>query len=280
VNRTDISSIGRAVDLTYATNRAIAVITLLVAIGGLLWQRLSGAPWLASTTWGSQAGLTVFLTWALCRELDPDHPTAAFAAAGFALVAVLVWALPQLALILWLVILMRVVNRSTGLAAGVLDAVGLVGLAGWLSLQDNWAYGLITAIALFLDSQLPDPTRRQLPFALLSAIVTALVAILASASLWETPSVMVGLGALGLSLVFLPVILAARSIESIGDETEERLRPARVQAAQVLALLTGVGAAFLDGSSALVRLGPLWASVLGASFTWLKSTLPFFGSSS
>ena len=82
MNRTDISSIGRAVDLTYATNRAIAVITLLVAIGGLLWQRLSGAPWLASTTWGSQAGLTVFLTWALCRELDPDHPTAAFAAVG------------------------------------------------------------------------------------------------------------------------------------------------------------------------------------------------------
>ena len=280
MKRTDVSSIGRAVDLTYATNRAIVVVTLVVTTGGLLWQRHSGAPWLASTTWGAQVGLTVFLAWVVCRELDPDHPTAAFAAAGLALVTVLTWALPHLPLILWLVMLMRVVNRSTGLAAGVLDALGLVGLAGWLSLQGNWAYGLITAIALFLDSQLPDPAQRQLPFALLSAFVTALTAILGSGSLWETPSLMGGLGALGFSLVFLPVILAARSVESVGDETGECLRPVRVQAAQVLALLTGVMGAFLDGPSALVSLGPLWASVLGASLTWLKSTLPFFGSSS
>jgi len=280
VKWTDISSVGRAIDPAYATNRAIAVVSLVVMTGGLLCQRLSGAPWLASAMWGAQAGLTVFLAWALCRELDPDHPAAAFLAAGLALVAVLAWTLPKLSVILWFLILVRVINRTAGLPAGVLDTLGLVGLAGWLSLSGNLGYGLITSIALFLDSQLPDPARRQLPFALLSATVMVVVAILGSGSLWEAPSLMGGLVALGLSVVFLPVILAARSVDAVGDRTGDRLAPARVRAAQVLALFTGVETAFFEGPSALVTLAPLWASVLGASFLWLYHTLASVDSSS
>ena len=277
MKRTDITSIGRAVDLTYATNRAIAVATVLVTVGGLFWRRLSGAPWLSSAAWGTQVGLTVFLTWALCRELDPDHAIASFVAAGLALVGVAAWSLPKLTAVLWLLILVRIVNRTTGLAAGALDALGLVGLGGWLSLQGTWGYGLVTAMALFLDSRLPDPARRQLLFALLSAVVTVLAAGLAIGSPWEAPSLAGGLVALGLSSVFLPVIFSVRSLDSVGDETGERLAPARVRAAQVLALLAGVALAFLEGPSALVSLAPLWASVIGASSTWLYKMLASLG---
>ena len=280
MRRTDVTSIGRAVDLTYPTNRAVAVVMFLVTIGGLIWRRLSGFPWLASARWGAQAGLTVFLAWALCRELDPDHPASAFAAAGLSLMGVLVWALPRLAVILWLLILLRVVNRTTGLPAGVADSLGLVGLAGWLSLQGNWGYAVLTAIALFLDSRLPDPAWRQLPFALLSAVVAVIAFASGSESAAEAPSLTGGLVALGLSLVFLPIILASGSVESVGDETGQRLAPARVRAAQILALLAGAEVAFMEGPGALATLGPLWASVLGASFTWLYNTLTCLRSSS
>jgi hypothetical protein len=276
VKRTDITSIGRAVDLTYPTNRAIAVATALLTVGGLFWRRLAGVPWLSSAAWGAQVGLTVFLTWALCRELDPDHDQASFVAAGLALVGVAVWSLPKLTAVLWLLILVRIVNRTTGLAAGVLDALGLVGLGGWLSLQGTWGYGFITATALFLDSRLPDPARGQLVFALLSAVVTALAAGLAVCAPPEAPSLTGGLVGLGLSFVFLPVILSVRSLDSVGDETGERLAPARVRAAQILALFAGVALAFLEGPSALVTLAPLWASVIGASSTWLHKTLTSF----
>ena len=280
MKRTDLSSIGRALDLTYPTNRAIAVVTLLVTVGGLVWQSSAGVPWFASATWGVQAGLTVFLAWAVCRELDPDHPVAAFPAAGLALVAVLSWGLPKLTAVLWLVILVRVVNHSTGLPAGLLDALGLVGLAGWLSVEASWSYGFITALGFILDSQLPEPSRRQLLFGLLSFIVTGLVAVLGLAPLWQGLSVRAGLVVVGLSLLFLPVILSASSLDSVGDEAGEPLTPARVQAAQVLALSAGVVAALLDGPGALVTLAPLWASVLGASLTWLFNTVTSLGLSS
>jgi hypothetical protein len=62
-------------------------------------------------------------------------------------------------------------------------------------------------------------------------------------------------------------------VESVGDETGELLIPIRVQAAQALALLTGVQAAVLGGRTAVTALSPLWAATLGSTITWLHGTL-------
>ena len=267
---TDLTSIGRTIDPEYPTNRAIAVLSIAVMVGGALWQLLSGVRVGEAVVWGVEAGLTIFLAWALCRELDPDHPMAAFVAVALAVPALYVWGLPQLSVIFWLVVLVRVVNRSVGLPASVLDALGLVGLGGWQSLQGHWGYGVITALALFLDSQLPERARRQLVFALLAVIVTVAVAILGNGPTFEgAPSLAGGLMALVLSLVFVPVILQAREVESVGDHTGEPLRPVRVQAAQALALSAGVGVGLLGGVSGVVGLSPLWAATLGAAIGWV-----------
>jgi uncharacterized membrane protein YjjP (DUF1212 family) len=271
---TDVTSIGRPIDPEYPTNRAIAIITILVIVAGAVFQCLSGGGWGESILWGVQAGLAVFLAWALGRELDPDHPLAAFVAAGLAFLALYPWDLPQLGVIFWLLILVRVVNRTAGLPAGVLDALGLLGLAVWLSLQGNWGYGVITALAFLLDSQLPKRAQRQLVFALLAAITTAIAAILGDALGGRgAPSLTGGLIAVALSLLFLPVLLAARSVESVGDQTGAPLSPIRVRTAQALALLVGIETAFLGGTAALTGLAPLWAATLGASVTWLYTTL-------
>ncbi len=270
----DMTSIGRALDPEYPTNRAIAILTILVMLAGTLVQLLSGEAWGQSILWGVQAGITVFLAWALCRELDPDHPIVAFVATALALVALYVWGLPQLGAVFWLIILTRVVNRTVGPPAGVLDILGLLGLAGWLSLQAGWGYGAITALALLLDGLLPDRARRQLIFALLVVPVTVVVAIVGDAPVWPSAvSLTGGLIALGLSLLFVPVILASRSLESVCDQTEEPVKPVRVQAAQALALLAGVGASFVDGVGGMAALSPLWAATLGAAIGWLYNTV-------
>jgi hypothetical protein len=73
-----------------------------------------------------------------------------------------------------------------------------------------------------------------------------------------------GLTGLAVSVLFLPVLLSARRLESVGDRSQEPLEPIRVQAAQVLALLTAVEAAILGGTAAISLLLPLWAAVVGA----------------
>jgi len=274
VNRSALTTVGRPVDLSYPTNRAIAAVSLVVMIGAAILQRLSGASWIQSVLWGAQAGLSVFLAWALCRELDPDHALAAFVAAGLALGGLFLWGLPHFTVLLWLILILRLINRTMGLPAGILDSLTVLGLGIWLSLQGNWAYGVVTAVAFLLDSQLPIRAPRQLVFAILGLLGATTAAILAEALPWDGALSLSGaLTTLGASSAFVPVIVESQDITSVGDQTGKPLAPIRVQAAQVLALLVGLETAFLGGIPALGSLMPLWAAVLGASLYWLYRTL-------
>jgi hypothetical protein len=269
-----LTTAGRPVDLSYPTNRAIAVASFLVMVGAALVQRLLDANWIRSVMWGAQAGLSVFLAWALCRELDPDHDFSAFVAAGLAVGGLLLWGLPDLTVLLWLILVLRVVNRTMGLPAGILDSLTTLGLGIWLSLEGNWAYGVVTALAFLLDSQLPIRTPRQLVFAVLGALGTTTAAVLLEDFSWDGGlSVWGVLVAVGASASFVPVIIESRDIISMGDGTGEPLKPVRVQAAQVIALVVGLETSFLSGIPALGSLMPLWAGVFGASLYWLYRTL-------
>lgn len=269
-----LTTLGRPIDLRYPTNRAIAVGSLLVMFGAVILRRAAGGTWTESTLWGTQAGLSVFLAWALCRELDPDHNGSAFLAAGLCLGGLVLWGLPRLTVVFWLIVVLRVVNRTMGVPAGVLDSLGMLGLGIWLSLQGNWGYGIITSVAFFLDSRLPDRAPGQLIFALLGIAATVAATIVGEDSLWDGgPHLGSTLIALTVSILLLPVIRDARSLKAVGDQTGKRLEPHRVQAAQLIALIIGVETAFLGGIPALAALIPLWAAVLGASVHWLCRAL-------
>jgi hypothetical protein len=264
-----LTTLGRPIDPSYPTNRAIVVVTFAVMIAGLHLKRLTGSVWGESVMWGIQAGLAVFLAWSLCREIDPDHSLSAFVAAGLALVGLFLWELPYFLALFWLVMVMRVVNRTAGVPAGPLDALAVLMLGGWLSLRGNWGYGILTALAFWLDSVLPPATLRHLAFAAVALAVTVAVALLGPVARWdEAPSLVGGLIGLGISAVFLPVVVSAGRVESVGDQTREPLEPIRVQGAQVVALLTGIEVAVLGGLAGLGALMPLWAAVLGA---WIYS---------
>ncbi len=269
-----LTTVGRPIDLSYPTNRAIAIITLLVMLGAVLLQRIAGSAWPQSVLWGAQAALSTFLAWALCRELDPDHQLSAFVAVPFTLAGLLLWGLPRLGVIFWLILTVRVVNRTMGPPASLLDSLAVLALGIWLSLPGNWGYGLTTALAFFLDGRLPTRVPRQLIFALLGVLATAAAAVFGADPPWErAPSPLGVLIAVGISVLFVPVIAEAGTVSSVGDRTGQPLEPTRVRAAQLIALLVGVHTAFLGGLAAPGALTPLWSAALGASLYRLYRAL-------
>jgi len=265
-----ITLVARPIDLNYPTNRAIAALVIVVVVGATVLQLVTGKGWTQSGLWGIGAGMAVFFAWALCRELDPDHDLSAFVAAGLALVGLFFWDLPNLGALLWVLLVVRIVNRTAGLPATALDSLAVLGLGGWLSVQGNWGYGVITATALFLDSQLVPRNRRQILFAGLGVAITVVAAAM-NGAIWGEGDVspLAGLIGLGISVVFVPVVVGAGRVESVGDETGEVLRPVRVQMGQGLALLAGVEVAFWGGELGLVSMLPLWAAALGGAIYWL-----------
>ncbi|MGD2206818.1 MAG: hypothetical protein PVH17_08570, partial [Anaerolineae bacterium] len=174
----DITALGRPIDPNYPTNRAIAALTLVVMIGGAAYRLFAGAALFDSMLWGVGAGLAVFLAWALARELDPDHALSAFVAAGLMLIGLFFLEPPNLLMLFWLLLVLRIVNRTTGLPARPLDSLAVLGLGGWLTLQGgNWIAGLATAAAFMLDGWLPSMLGRHRLFAVLALVVTVTLAV-------------------------------------------------------------------------------------------------------
>jgi hypothetical protein len=262
---TDITALGRIpIDPSYPTNLAIAALTLVVAIGGAILSLLSGAAPLESALWGIEAGLVLFLTWALGRELDPDHDLSAFVGAGLVLIALLLFESPSLLVIFWLLLVLRMVNRTVGLPAKPLDSLAVLGLGAWLAWQGYWMVGLATAVGFLLDGLLSPPLRHHLLVSGLAFVATLVLSIFHGDIAMESgPTTAVVIAAALMAGLFLIVITTSRESRAVGDATGKPLNPRRVQAAQILALLTALLFAWWAGASGMVALLPLWAAMTG-----------------
>ena len=264
----DFTSLGRLIDPRYPTNLAIAVLALIVAIAGMILRLLSGAALLESALWGIGAGFALFLTWALGRELDPDHDPSAFVGAGLVLIALLLFDAPSLLIVLWLLLVLRIVNRTVGLPAKPLDSLAVLGLGSWLTWQGYWMVGLMTAAAFLLDGLLSPPFRTHLFFSGLAFVATVVLSTFhGDLAMQGGAAIPVVIASMVLAGLFLVVIVTSGEVQAVGDAAVgivgKPLNPRRVQAAQILALLTALLFAWWSGESGVVALLLLWAAMIG-----------------
>ena len=106
--------------------------------------------------------------------------------AGLVLIVLLLVGATSLLLILWLLLVLRLVNRTTGLPAKLLDSLGVLGLSAWLTWQGYWMVGLVTSVAFLLDGLLPPPLRRQLLASGLAFLATMILSIFHGEMAMET----------------------------------------------------------------------------------------------
>jgi len=111
--------------------------------------------------------LVAFSVWALARELDPDDHSAAFIGMAVGVFVALVVDSPGVLIVFATLGLVRIVNRSTGLAARKLDSTVVMLLAFFvIYATESPFFGLVAALAFILDGSLREPLRRQWIFAL------------------------------------------------------------------------------------------------------------------
>lgn len=265
-----LSSVTRSVDLTYPTNRAISVVTLLFffVIAGSHF--ISGKDVFPALYSGLRAGTSVFFAWAFAREIDPDNELSAFVAAFAGCIGFIFFSSPLLLALLLELLLIRIVNRSKGLPARTLDSLVILLLSGWILLQGDWIFCVLTFLAFVLDAFLPEPNRSPQVFA--GALFLALLLSVRFLFFSGNEGEKVNIQGTGLSifvftavLLFIPLIFNSRTIKSKGDLTGIPLNPLRVQAAQMMALLSISLPAVLQGWSGVESLMPLWGAILGVS---------------
>jgi hypothetical protein len=230
----DITRIGRPLDPKYPTNVAIVFLSLFVAVVLTGLSYLDSFQLLPALVEGVRAGVTFFLGWAIAREYDPDHPYAAFLAASAILAVTFLGFTANLFFLALLLLVLRYINRSTGLPATVIDLTAGLLLAAWLSWTMDWIVALLAAAGYALDGWLMNERRTRMTFAAIA------LAIAVAAWLWgPTPDEFSGIHArvlalaAGFALLSLPLYLTSRMVTSVGDLTKVTLNVSRVRCAQI-----------------------------------------------
>lgn len=254
------SGIARPLDSKYVSNRIVVYLSLgcLILGSGMQWLQGRGAA--AALFWGLRLAAAVFLAWALTRELDPDRHPPALAAAGLSLTVVWLWGLPELMLLFWMLIGIRILNRTTGLKPKMFDIVFYAGLGMWLAYKGHGEAIFLTIMVLLVTGHWDKDKKYYLMAAAAAAEIPVLLVF--NVQPWSfSPFIGMAFAAAVIgAAIFAPVIIQSGKMQSSGDKLGYKLKPIRVQSAQIFAALFWLVHAMLEGSSGLMALFPLYAA--------------------
>lgn len=139
-------TLGRSIDIHYPTNRLILIIALISTILAMLM--------MGDILLGLKIGGTIFLTWVMSREADPKREYVAFLAVAIAILYIYfsnIFLVSFLELF-FLVLLLRLINQSSGDQPTLLDAGIIFGLGAYLYYSSaNPLYLMLYAIGLFIS---------------------------------------------------------------------------------------------------------------------------------
>jgi hypothetical protein len=259
------SSTGRPLDFNYRTNRIIAVITLIVLIGGFIYQLIIGNQWISALGWGFGVSISVFLSWAISREIDPDHDYSAFVGTGLTLIGSIIWYPPSFFLLFWALLASRIINHSTGFSANIADSVILTILTAILVIVfKDWITGIASGIIFLFDGILRRGKKRQYIFAFIQFILvgTSFLFIDYTGFVGMLSGIFV-VGIVVIAAASVPFIILYKNVRSVGDDTGETLLPVRIQILYSIIFIWLVLLTFKGGMPGFKSLFPIWSSLAG-----------------
>ena len=259
------TSIGRPLEpAAYPTNKAVLILLPLAAAVGAITTWLAGGQALQILQAAISFLLIAFGSWALARELFPDDNPAAFVSMVLALLAALSFDSPGILILFATLGLVRIVNRSTGMAARLSDSIVVMLLAFWvIYATQSPFYGAVAALAFIFDGSLKDPLRHQWVFALIcfGGMIVYMVDHDVGLSYFSAPdSLIEWLALIALVILALDMFLL-KKVRSGADLNGQTLDLTRVKGGMAIGLL----AAF-QGLAVLENVILLVAAVAGIAF--------------
>jgi hypothetical protein len=269
-----ITGLGRPLDFRVASNRHMSILMLAVGVIALIVQLTAQMPVLDAGVWAFQTAMSVFLAWAIARELDPDHPISAILAAGFATLLIW-WANPSdLFVLAWVLVALRASIGTVGLPLTWLDIAFVTIAGGWLM----YSYNCLLALLLIsvYSHQIRLKTKKKLMwflFALTSIGVIGLILldllnIYESTRMPDVWSIWAGLIGIIYIIVHFPNYLRWRrkkeeaTLESTDDVNDQPLLYASFIRIHLIVGLIGVSGAV---GMASVGIMPFWIGLFAIS---------------
>ena len=257
-----ISSIGRPLDFNYKTNKAIVIITTITIMFGLVLSILNEFTIPNVILTGVSFGITFFVSWAISREIDPDNSISAFIGLIPLFTILFFWIETNIIILFWLLISLRIINRTTGLPARIFDSGMFFVISFLMSYFYSPIFGFLAAIVFLFDTKLINGQKFQLIFASLSLLLSIIfftinnqVFVLPIFSMIQLLSILI------IAIVFALISYFTKDVKSKGDKNNEPLSLSRIKAAQIFILFSVLLTSFVEiGLTAMI---PVWCGLSG-----------------
>lgn len=254
------SSLARHIDPGVPSNR--------LAIGGTLTAALVvGLTTLLGVDTGLDpfsAAIGVFLSWAIARELDPDHPVAAAIAMPVSLLLLILLGPSSLLVSTGVLLGLRMTAGTVGAPLRSLDIAGIVALSALLG---TTTLGIVGVAALVAGVLVEEPHLKR-SIAIIAASTTGFVAAALISGVewtWTVPNP-VGWAALAVGTVAAVSVIPAATPSSPTDRQSGLVRSERVTEARVAAGVAVLAGFVLTGETGIVALaGTAIAALAGTA---------------
>ena len=262
--------LGRPVDFDQKVNKLAMLATIFICVAITLWKTSSGMDSGEAVMFSMTSGLGFLLSYIIALELDPDRQLGGLIGGALTVLGYYFFGAGNIAVMLWLLFILRMLNRSSGDRHRIGDNVIIIASAVWLGKEGFWVYPLLTGAAYILESQIKGGYFRSLYLAGIS-LAGLIIAEFSKESVVLTMDMIV-LNCFAI-ILFLPEIRIAEYTQAKGDKNGKRLIPKRLQATMGFFCMLLVAAIFLHGNEAGKQLLPGTMAAIGCGLYLLVALM-------
>ena len=262
--------LGRPIDFGEKVNKVAMLTTIFICVAVTLWKTSSGMVSGEAVMFSMTSGLGFLLSYIIALELDPDRQLGGLIGGALTVLGYYFFGAGNITVMLWLLFILRMLNRSSGDRHRIGDNVIIIASAVWLGKEGFWVYPLLTGAAYILESQIKGGYFRSLYLAGIS-LAGLIIAEFSKESVVLTMDMIV-LNCFAI-ILFLPEIRIAEYTQAKGDKNGKRLIPKRLQATMGFFCMLLVAAIFLHGNEAGKQLLPGTMAAIGCGLYLLVALM-------
>ena len=253
-------TLGRTIDGKYLTNQLIIAVTIFSFIYGFLIQYYIKYNFLESIFLGLIISIITFLSWALNRELYPQDEYAAIVGA-ILFIIILPWykIIPSLILfLLWFIIILRLINQTTGLKPTSIDRLIILLLTIIISYFFSWIFLILMVLIFSLNYRL-SKEKNDIIYMLIGLILTPILIFYQDLFYNQnTVNFQNGLIIFLLMIVFLIFMWLNKDKNVMGDYSNKKVPFNRIFSAQIISVFLIFAYILWFGDESIILLFPLW----------------------
>ena len=262
--------LGRPVDFGQKVNKLAMLATIFICVAITLWKTSSGMDSGEAVMFSMTSGLGFLLSYMIAQELDPDRQLGGIIGGILTVVGYYFFGAGNFMVLIWLLFILRMLNRSSGDRHRIGDNIIIIGSAVWLGKEGFWVYPLLTGAAYILESQIKGGYFRSLYLAGISLAGLIIAEFSKEATVLTLEMILLNCAAI---IIFLPEVRIAEYTQAKGDKNGKRLIPKRLQATMGFFCMMLVAAIFLHGNEAGKQLLPGTMAALGCGLYLLVALM-------